>query len=66
MANYDSLLRQIMGIETESSFNRQEIGYQRIIDNVGLLDDETVRELNQVIVEFGHGRFKKKIRKHCN
>ena len=60
MANYNSLLRQIMGIETESSFNRQEISYQRIIDNVSLLDDETVRELNQVIVEFGHGTFKKK------
>jgi transposase, IS5 family len=60
MANYNSLLRQIMGIETESSFNRQEIGYQRIIDNVSLLDDETVKELNKVIVEFGHGRFKKK------
>lgn len=60
IANYDGLMRQIMGIETESGFDRQEIGYQRIIDNVGLLDDETVRELNQVIVELGHGVFKKK------
>ena len=33
---------------------------QNIFDNVSLLDDETVRELNLVIVEFGHAVFKKK------
>lgn len=60
IANYDSLIRQIMGIETTHGFKRQEIGYQRIIDNVGLLDDETVKELNNIIVAFGHEVFKKK------
>lgn len=60
MANYDTLLRQIMGIETIHGYEKQEIGYQRIIDNVGLLDDETVLKLNTIIVEFGHGVFKKK------
>lgn len=60
LTNYDTLMRQIMGIEIESGFDKQQIGYQRIIDNVGLLDNETVRELNQVIVELGHGVFKKK------
>lgn len=59
-ANYDTLLRQIMGIETIAGYEKYEIGYQRIIDNVGLLDDETVRKLNNIIVEFGHGVFKKK------
>lgn len=60
LANCDSLMRQIMGIETIHGFEKQEIGYQRIIDNVGLLDDETVKKLNDIIVEFGHGVFKKK------
>jgi len=60
IANYDTLLRQIMGIETIHGYERYEIGYQRIIDNIGLLDDETVRKLNNVIVEFGHNVFKKK------
>lgn len=60
IANYNTLIRQIMGIETTHSFERQEIGYQRIIDNVGLLDDETVKELNNIIVAFGHEVFKKK------
>lgn len=60
MANHHTLIRKIMGVETELSFQRQEISYQRIIDNVGLLDDESVRQLNEIIVAFGHGVFKKK------
>lgn len=60
MANSNSLLRQLLGIETESGFEKASIGYQRIIDNVGLLNDEMVKELNDLIVEIGHEVFKKK------
>lgn len=60
MANYDSLLRQLLGIETETGFEKIEIEYQRIIDNVQLLDDQTLRKINEIIVEFGHDIFKKK------
>lgn len=60
LANYDLLVRQIMGVESVFGVEKQEIGYQRIIDNVGLLDDETVKELNAIIIEFGHEVFKKK------
>jgi len=60
IANNDHLIRQIMGIERGFSYERNEIEYQNIVDNVSLLDDDTVRELNQVIVEFGHDVFKKK------
>jgi hypothetical protein len=60
IANNDHLIRQIMGIESGFGYERQELEYQNIIDNVSLLDDETVRELNQVIIEFGHEVFKKK------
>ena len=60
ISNYDSLIRQIMGVESGFGYEKYKIGYQNIIDNVSLLDDETVRELNQVIVEFGHEVFKKK------
>src|SRR5699024_8609153 len=34
--------------------------YQSILDNVGLLSDEAIKEINQVIVSFGHEVFKKK------
>ena len=64
LANHHTLIRQIMGVERGFSYERHEFEYQNIVDNVSLLDDETVRELNQVIVEFGHEVFKKKRRKH--
>jgi IS5 family transposase len=60
IANYDSLIRQIMGVESGFGYEKYKFGYQNIVDNVSLLDDETVRELNQVIIEFGHEVFKKK------
>jgi IS5 family transposase len=65
IANYDHLIRQIMGVEKGFGYERYEFEYQTVVDNVSLLDDETVRELNQVIVEFGHEVFKKKRWKHC-
>jgi IS5 family transposase len=60
LANHHTLIRQIMGVERGFGYERHEFEYQNIVDNVSLLDDETVRELNQVIVEFGHEVFKKK------
>jgi len=60
MSNHDSLLRQIMGIETEFGFKKQLFEYQQILDNVTLLDEQTLRQINDVIVEMGHKVFKKK------
>ena len=60
MVYSDSVLRQLLGIETETGFERIEIKYQRIVDNVHLLDDDVLKELNVVIVEMGHEVFKKK------
>jgi hypothetical protein len=57
----DSILRQLLGIETELGMERIEISYQRIVDNVRLLDDDTLKKINDVIVTFGHKEvFKKK------
>jgi hypothetical protein len=60
MANFDMLIRQLMGIETDFGYTKKEIEYQNILDNVTLLDDETMKKLNEVIVTFGHDVFKKK------
>jgi IS5 family transposase len=60
IANNDHLIRQIMGVEKGFGYERYEFEYQNIVDNISLLDDETVRKLNQIIVEFGHEVFKKK------
>lgn len=60
MSNQDTLLRQIMGIETETGIEKQYFEYQQILDNVQLLDDKTIKRINEVIVEMGHGLLKKK------
>ena len=60
IADYDTLMRQIMGVESGFGYEKYKFEYQNIIDNVSLLDDETVKQLNHVIVEFGHEVFKKK------
>lgn len=54
MCEADSILRQLLGIETETGFKRIEIGYQRILDNLHLLNDEVMMKINDIIVKFGH------------
>lgn len=60
LANSHKYIRQIMGIESEFDCMQVELEYQNIIDNVNLLDDATVKLLNDEIVKIGHGVFKKK------
>jgi putative sterol carrier protein len=60
LSNHDKLLRQIMGVERESGYGQIEFEYQNIYDNVSLLDDQTVRQLNEIVLDFGHDVFKKK------
>lgn len=60
LANNHSTFRQIMGIETDYSFKKITIEYQNIIDNVNLLDAQTLKKINETIVKMGHHVFKKK------
>jgi len=60
MVNNNSTLRQLLGIEYISDINYIEISRQRIVDNVSLLDDNTLKKLNEVIIELGYNVFKKK------
>jgi hypothetical protein len=61
LANNHLSIRWLMGVETEYGFKRTEFSYQNIYDNVTLLDDEMVKEINSLVLEFGHGQvFKKK------
>jgi len=67
LVNTNKMLREILGVEFDSYYRIEpiEFEYQNILDNVSLLDDETVQQLNDVIVKMGHDVFKKKRRKHC-
>jgi hypothetical protein len=61
LANNHHNMRCLMGVEKGFGYERIEFEYQNIYDNVTLLSDEMVSELNQVILNFGHGEvFKKK------
>ena len=60
LANHHTMIRQLMGVESGFGYEKYKFEYQNIFDNVSLLDDDTVRELNLVILEFGHEVFKKK------
>lgn len=60
--NNDYTMRCLLGIQ-ENVFEpvRITLDYQHILDNVGLLTDEMLDEINEVIVNFGHREvFKKK------
>ncbi len=59
LANSDSLLRKMIGY-CDAFFDDDDISLQTIKDNVTLLDDETLKGINDVIVKMGHGLFKKK------
>ena len=58
-ANTDGLLRQMLGVH-DGIVRGRDFDRQTIIDNVSLLDDNTLREINQFIVEAGHKIVKKK------
>lgn len=61
-ANTHLTLRSLLGAGSENGgFTRIEFEYQNIYDNVSGLSDGLLRELNEVILEFGHKEvFKKK------
>ena len=52
------LIRQIMGVETLFGEGRR-YSYQSIKDNVSLLDEETLEEINEIVVSSGHQLLKK-------
>lgn len=59
LANSDSLLRKMIGY-CDAFADDDDISMQSIKDNVTLLDDETLKGINDVIVRLGHGLLKKK------
>jgi len=62
LANYDQLVREVMGVHASAfiEVDKLEFGYQTILDNVQLIDEELLQQINQLIVEAGHSLYKKK------
>ena len=60
IANYDRLVRSILGIENEYGFTaRKTYSLQAIKDNVSLLDEDMLDEINNIVISQGH-KIKKK------
>lgn len=62
MANYHELIRSVMGVHATAFIEEDKIefGYQTILDNVQLIDEDLLQQINQLIVEAGHSLLKKK------
>lgn len=64
IANYDVLLRKILGVHVEKfGIEEMDFAYQTIIDNVSLIDEVLLQEINLLVVEHGHNLLKKKKKK---
>ena len=60
VANYDTMVRGIMGVLPTDYTQGKTYSYQTIYDNVNLLGEDLLKEINEVIIEVGHEVFKKK------
>lgn len=61
IANYDKLLRKILGVHVEKfGIEEMEFAYQTIVDNVSMIDEDLLWEINLLVVEHGHNLLKKK------
>lgn len=62
MANYHELVRRVMGVHATAfiEHDKIEFGYQNILDNVQLIDEDLLQQINRLIVEAGHSLLKKK------
>lgn len=60
LANHHEQLRGIMGVAKSDYTSGKVYKYQTVLDNVSLLDEETLRQINLLIVEESHGLIKKK------
>ncbi len=62
LANYDQLLRSVMGVHATAFMEdeRVEFNYQTILDNVSLIDEDLLWQVNLLVVDAGHKLLKKK------
>ncbi|MDQ2782172.1 MAG: ISNCY family transposase [Actinomycetota bacterium] len=62
LANYDLLLRSIMGVHASAFIEdeKTEFNYQTILDNVSLIDEDLLQQINLLVVDAGHKLVKKK------
>ena len=59
-ANEHNTLRGILGVQMSDYSRGKEYKYQTVADNITLLDEQTLIQINEIIVKSGHSLLKKK------
>jgi hypothetical protein len=60
LANYDALLRQILGLSPVRAAHEKPFHHKTLADNVCLVDEALLSQLNAIVVQAGRPLFKKK------
>lgn len=62
LANYDQLLRSIMGVHATAFIENEKIefSYQTLLDNVSLINEDLLWQINLLVIDAGHKLLKKK------
>jgi hypothetical protein len=60
LANYDSLLRQILGLSPVQSAEEKPFHYKTLSENICHLDEELLQQINTIVAQAGRAVFKKK------
>ncbi len=60
LANYDALLRQILGLSPVRAGHEKPFHHKTLADNASLVDEELLSQMNAVVVAAGRPLFKKK------
>ncbi len=54
VANYDNLIRALLGVPGGFGQSPRHYPYQTLVDNVGLLDESLLKTINELVVGAGH------------
>ncbi len=60
LANYDSLLRQILGVTPMLAEGEKPFHYKTLSENVCQVDEELLQQINAIVAQAGRAVFKKK------
>lgn len=61
IANYDSLVRQLLGIANYGEDKKKQYSLTSLKENIPYIDAELLSEINLIIVKAGHSLLKKKM-----
>ena len=59
IANYDNLVRGVMGVEQSNFGDGKKYGLTTLKENIGMLDEQTIDAIGEIVLEAGYSKIKK-------